>query len=329
MTFTCCLMVLNYNGRRHLDDCFSTLLVAAARSRHECRVVCVDNRSTEPDVEYLREHYPDVEVVVAERNDFLFSLNPIVASRSEEIVVILNNDMRFDPDFVDPLIEHMAAPDVFGVGARLLEWDGSRQQNAARRGWIERGWFYKRWEMTGGRASHTLEAPGGASAYRREMFVELGGFDPLYRPGYYEDFDLAYRAWARGWRCVYEPRSVIYHRESVTLTEVLGDARRARAHMRNHLLFTAKNIGDARFLALFLVTLPVRAGRPLLRGDGSMARALIDALPRFPRALRARFAAAKSHQRGTQEVFRAVEAPLMHARMETGAHRPAPSTAVT
>jgi GT2 family glycosyltransferase len=327
MKLTCCLMVLNYNGRRHLDDCFSTLLVAAARSRHDCRVVCVDNRSTEPDVEYIRERFPEVEVLVAERNDFLFSLNPIVASRSEEIVVILNNDMRFDPDFVDPLIEHMKAPDVFAVGARLLEWDGSRQQNAARRGWIERGWFYKRWHVEAAGAGHTLEAPGGASAYRREMFVELGGFDPLYRPGYYEDFDLAYRAWARGWRCVYEPRSVIYHRESVTLTEVLGDARRARAHMRNHLLFTVKNIGDARFLALFLATLPVRAGRPLLRGDGSMARALIDALPRFPRALRARAKAAKSPRRSTHEVFRAVDSPLVHMREETGSHRSAASTA--
>ncbi|NUQ20465.1 MAG: glycosyltransferase, partial [Gemmatimonadaceae bacterium] len=182
MTFTCCLMVLNYNGRRHLDDCFSSLLVAASRSKHECRVVCVDNRSTEPDVEYLREHFPEVEVVVAERNDFLFSLNAVVAAREEEIVVILNNDMRFDPDFVDPLVEHMADPDVFGVGARPLDWDGTGQQNAARRGWIERGWFYKRWATELEGASHTLEAPGGASAYRRWMFVELGGFDPLYRP---------------------------------------------------------------------------------------------------------------------------------------------------
>jgi GT2 family glycosyltransferase len=322
-------MVLNYNGRRHLDDCFSSLLVAARRSRHDCRVVCVDNHSTEPDVAYLRENFPEVEVVVAERNDFLFSLNAVVEARDEEIVVILNNDMRFDPDFVDPLIEHLAEPDVFAVGARLLQWDGSSQQNAARRGWIERGWFYKRWATELQGASHTLEAPGGASAYRREMFVELRGFDPLYRPGYFEDFDLAYRAWARGWRCIYEPGSVIYHRESVTLTEVLGNGRRARVHLRNHLLFTLKNIGGARFIALFLVTLPVRALRPLLRGDGSMARAFIDALPRFPRAVRARFDTAKERLRTTQAVFTAVEAPFAHAPSEAGPHQVAASAGST
>jgi GT2 family glycosyltransferase len=256
------------------------------------------------------ERFPQVEVIVAERNDFLFSLNAIVAARAEEIVVILNNDMRFDPDFVDPLVAHMAAPDVFAVGARLLEWDGSRQQNAARRGWTTRGWFYKRWATEAVGAVHTLEAPGGASAYRRDMFVELGGFDPLYHPGYYEDFDLAYRAWARGWRCIHEPRSVIYHHESVTLTDVLGDSRRARVHMRNHLLFTAKNIGDARFLAQFLAMLPVRAARPLLRGDGSMARAVLDALPRLRRALRARAKTAVAPGIRTHDIFAAVDRPL-------------------
>jgi GT2 family glycosyltransferase len=317
MTRSCCLMVLNYNGRRYLDDCFSSLLAAADRSRHDCRVVCVDNRSTEPDVEYLREHFPRVEVIVAERNDYLFSLNAVVASRGEEVVVILNNDMRFDPDFVDPLIEHMAEPDVFAVGARLLQWDGSAQQNAARRGWLERGWFYKRWATELRGAVHTLEAPGGASAYRRDMFVELGGFDPLYRPGYYEDFDLAWRAWTRGWRCIYEPRSVIYHHESVTLTEVLGDGRRARVHLRNHLLFTAKNIGDSGFLLLFLALLPLRALRPLLHGDRSQARAVLDALPRLPRALRGRLRAARTPSRGVRDVFAAVESPVRATTAES------------
>lgn len=310
MKFTCCLMVLNYNGRRHVDDCFSSLLAAAGRSKHDCRVVCVDNRSTEPDVAYIRAAFPAVEVVVAAKNDFLFSLNEVVKARDEQIVVLLNNDMRFDADFVDPMIEHMSGNDVFAVGARLMEWDGSRQQNAPRRGWIERGWFYNRWATEVEGPAHTLEAPGGASAYRREMFVELGGFDPLYRPGYYEDFDLAYRAWSRGWRSIYEPRSMIFHRESVTLTEVLGDGRRARVHLRNHLLFTAKNIGGTGFLALFIALLPIRAIRPLARGDSSMARAVLDALPRLSRALRARARRSRSALQ-TRGVLAAVERPLI------------------
>lgn len=288
MTLTCCLMVLNYNGRKHLDDCFSTLLVAAAQSRHECSVVCVDNRSTEPDVEYLRKTYPQVEVIVAAKNDYLFSLNPIVAQRSEDVVVILNNDMRFDAGFVDPLLEHFDHdPSLFAVAAQLMNWDGQSAQNAARRGWLHNAWFYKGWLDAPG-ATFTLEAPGGAAAYHRERFVALGGFDPLYRPGYYEDLDLSYRAWTHGWRSIFEPRSIIFHKEGVTMDDVFGTSRMSRMHFRNHVLFTARNIGGWRFLLAFLALLPLRALRPILRGDLLPLRGIVDALRRLPRALRAR-----------------------------------------
>lgn len=311
MTRTCCLMVLNYNGRQHLEDCFSTLLAAAARSRHDCRVVCVDNRSTEPDVEFLRERFPQVEVVVAAKNDFLFSLNAVVAGRSEEIVVILNNDMRFDPEFVDPLVAHFDDPSLFASAAQLVNWDVATPQNAARRGWTQNAWFYKGWRDAGGGPALSLEAPGGASAYHRERFVELGGFDPLYRPGYYEDLDLSYRAWMRGWRTVFEPGSIIYHKEGVTLDGVFGGRRMSRVHFRNHVLFTVKNIGDARFLALFLLLLPVRALRPLLGGDTLPLRGIAAALRRLPAALRAR-----RTRRGasSSEVFASIETGSVSVR---------------
>jgi len=312
-------MVLNYNGRSHLDDCFSTLLVAAARSRHDCRVVCVDNRSTEPDVAYLRERFPDVEVIVAAENDFLFSLNPIVAQRTEEVVVILNNDMRFDPDFVDPLVAHFDDPTLFAAAAQLMNWDGKTPQNAARRGWIHNAWFYKGWHGDGKNAVASIEAPGGASAYHRARFVALGGFDSLFRPGYYEDFDLSYRAWIHGWSTVFEPRSIIYHKEGVSMDDVFGRDRISRVHFRNHVLFTIKNIGGWRFLLAFLALLPIRALRPALRGDFLPMRGILGAIPRLPRALRAR----KARPRGSC-------AAAVFGRIEKGEPLPAqPSPALS
>ena len=290
MTLTCCLMVLNYNGRRHLDDCFSTLLVAAARSRHDCRVVCVDNLSTEPDVAYLRARFPEVEVIVAAENDFLFSLNPIVARRTEDVVVILNNDMRFDADFVDPLIAHFSDPTLFAAAAQLTNWEGDTRQNAARRGWVHNAWFYKGWRGDGQQAAASIEAPGGASAYHRQRFAELGGFDPLFRPGYYEDFDLSYRAWLRGWSTVFEPRSIIHHKEGMTMDGVFGRGRITRVHFRNHVLFTVKNIGGWQFLCAFLALLPLRAMRPMLHGDFMPICGIAAAVSRLGPALRARHA---------------------------------------
>ena len=283
------VVVLNWNGRKHLEALLPSLRASVAATPFPVDVVVVDNRSTEPDVDWVREHFPEFEVLVAERNDYLFSLNPIVAARPEELVVILNNDMRVEPDFLVPLVEHFEDPTVFAVSAKVMNWDGSEQTTAPRHLEVRRGWVHKSWDMAADCAAYTFEAGGGCSAYRRLMYADLGGYDPLYRPGYYEDTDLTYRAWQRGWRSVYEPRSVIYHRVGATLYDPARQERFEANLVRNHALFTAKNIGGAAFLLLFLALLPVRIVRNRLAGKRAIAHGLIAAIPRLPGALAGRF----------------------------------------
>jgi N-acetylglucosaminyl-diphospho-decaprenol L-rhamnosyltransferase len=286
-----CILVLNYNGRAHLDDCLSSLERAAARYGRPCPIVLVDNRSTDDSLAFTRARFPGVDVIVSPRNDFLFSLNAIVRARDEEVVVIVNNDMRFDDGFVAPLVEHFADRGVFAVGAAILDWTGSADTVGPRCARVEKCWFYKWWSYERQEAALTLEACGGAAAYRREMFDALDGFDPLYRPGYYEDLDLSYRAWGRGWTVVYEPRSRAYHRESASMLARFGDSGKARLLYRNHLLFTVKNIGGPRFLIGFFLLLPYRVLSPLARGYRVPLAGFLRAVPHLPRALRQRFRA--------------------------------------
>lgn len=287
-----CILVLNHDGLEHLDTCLSSALEAARHAGVPCPVVLVDNRSTDDSVAATRSRFPAVEVVVSPRNDFLFSLNAVVRARREEIVVVVNNDMRFDEQFVARLLVHFADPEVFAVGAAIRTWDDAADTVGPRCARVERCWFYKWWQFDAQRPSLTLEACGGAAAYRRAMFVALGGFDPLYRPGYYEDLDLSFRAWRRGWKVVYEPRSRAYHKESASMLARYGAARKARLLYRNHLLFTAKNVGDWTFLAGFLALLPLRALRPLLGGDAVPLAGFLRALPALPRAVARRFSEA-------------------------------------
>jgi GT2 family glycosyltransferase len=280
-----CVLVLNYNGLAHLDDCLGSLLRAARSYDGPCTVVCVDNKSTDGSREYVRERFVDVEVVEAPQNDFLFSLNAVINARTEEFAIVVNNDMRFADDFVTFLVGPFDDPDVGAVGAAILTWDGSADTVGPRCARLDQCWFYKWWRYDCQQPALTLEACGGAVAYRRRVFVELGGFDPLYRPGYYEDLDVSYRAWARGWKVVYEPRSRAYHKESVSMLERFGDAAKARMLYRNHLLFTTKNVGGWRFLIGFLALLPLRVLRPLFAGDHVPLRGFIWALPSLPAAL--------------------------------------------
>ena len=287
------LLVLNYNGIQHLQDCLSTALAAASELEGRCPVVLVDNRSTDASVAFTREHFPAVEVIVSPRNDFLFSLNDVVRHRPEDIVVVLNNDMRFAKGFVAPLLAHFADPAVFAVGAGIRNWDDSADTVGPRCARIRHCWFYKWWSVDRQQTAFTLEACAGAVAYRRSMFIELDGFDALYRPGYYEDLDLSYRAWARGWKVIYEPASRAYHRISASMKARYGQVEHERLFYRNHLLFTAKNIGGGAFLLGFLLLLPLRAVRPLIRGDLVPLIGFMRALPALPRAIARRFRASR------------------------------------
>jgi GT2 family glycosyltransferase len=277
-------------------------------------VVVVDNRSTEPDVAFVRREFPEMEVVVAERNDYLFSLNPIVASRPEEVVVVLNNDMRVEPDFLLPLLEHFRDPSVFGVSAKVYDWDGREETTGQRLIDLRHFWLYKHWVRGREGPCYTIEGGGGCTAYRRRMFAELGGFDPLFRPGYYEDFDLAYRGWTRGWRTVYEPRSVIYHRVGATLQQSAREEA-FRAHLaRNHALFTAKSVGGWSFLAGFLALLPVRIMRSWAAGDRANAVGLLRAIPHLPRAIGARLGAIGRSALSAPAIVAALRQPVRTIR---------------
>lgn len=285
---TCAVIVLNWNGRSHLEVLLPSLYEARHRWGQPLPIVVVDNRSSADDVRWLRSEHPEVEVVVAERNDFLFSLNPAVSARPEDIVIVLNNDMRVDRDFIAPLVAHFADSRVFAVAASVWNWDGKDRQLGQRRFEIRRNWL-RHWFDPITKPCYTAEAGGGCSAYRRRYFSALGGFDGLYRPAYWEDFDLTYRAWLRGWSSVIEPASVIYHCGSATLTEVLARGRMGRILSRNQFLFITKNIGGWGFVAGVLARLPHRLAFHALHGNWSLVWGQLSAVPRIPAALLSRW----------------------------------------
>ena len=130
-----------------------------------------------------------------------------------------------------------------------------------------------------------LYAGGASSVYDRARYEALGGFETVYRPMYFEDIELGYRAWRRGWRSLFEPGASVFHQRRAWIGTRFSDAQANERFLRNGLLFVWKNVRDPVMVAQNCAYVCARLLCELLRGDGTMARAALGALPRFERML--------------------------------------------
>ena len=207
-----CLAILNYNGKKHLKQLLPTARAAAEKYPGAFSVVVLDNQSTDADVVWIEREFPSVEAIVAPNNDFLFSYNWLAQRRTEDILVFLNNDLKVEQHFLTPLIQHFESPDVFSVSARSYDWNGGEVSSGPARLDFKNGFYSWNFDTQCQKTCHTLFTSGGFMAVDREKFIELAGFNRLFAPAYCEDLDLCFRAWRRGWRCIYEPNSIVWHR---------------------------------------------------------------------------------------------------------------------
>lgn len=236
-----CLAILNYNGRKHLEHLLPTAIAAAKRFPGNCPVLVLDNRSPDPDVEWVRREFPSVQVMEAPKNDFLFSYNWFAEKCDADVLVFLNNDLKLHPGFVGPLVRHFEHGDVFAVTATSRDWDDQIYTCGPARLKNHHGIYHWDYERDRQELCHTLFCSGGFMAVDRKKFLELGGFNRLFWPAYAEDLDLCFRSWRRGWRCVFEPASIVWHRENGTWGGNVGGSA-DRLMLRTSLLFQWANL---------------------------------------------------------------------------------------
>jgi len=176
-----------------------------------------------------------------------------------DFLVFINNDVIPEPGFLFPALNHFKDKDVFAVSF-----------NEPQFGWAKiwwRGGFIHHGIGGSGKEAHiSAWASGGSSIVRRSMWEKLGGFDPLFAPFYWEDFDLSYRAWKRGWKTIWEPNSVVHHKHESTISK-LDKSHVDLIKERNQILFAWKNISDPllRLSQPFGITLRIMTGPNYLK----------------------------------------------------------------
>ncbi len=284
------LFVLNYNGFHYISDCIESLVIAIKNSKHECQLTVIDNESTDKSVEIIEQKFPSINLMKC-KNRVLCSFNEAVKTSKASIVFLLNNDLKVDPFFIDPLIsvfnEH---ENVFLAAPKSFLFDGSYEGGFSVP-FMTLGTFQSTCHFQGSEKHLNelgLTFATGFGAFDRDKFVALGGYDDLYLPGRMEDADLSLRAWKMGWKSYYEPKSIVYHLGAKSFRDRFGVRGTMEIAHRNTFLFTWKNIHDFWFLLSHFIFLLPRTTWMLLKGRYEYLTAFIKALGRLPTALQKR-----------------------------------------
>lgn len=302
------ILVLNYNGHDLLAECLPSIVEAAARAPVPCPVTVVDNGSTDGSLEWLAREWPGVGVV-REANRGLASFNEVLARLDEPVVLLLNSDVKLEPESVRPLLaafdDHddalFSAPQCWTFDG--AEYEGMRTRVRTRYGLVQGMCRVPGHESVVDRPDLTA-ASGPVLAVDRRKFLALGGYDPVYFPGRIEDLDLGFRGWMAGWKGYYVPSSRAYHKGFGSFGPAFGRKGCDRLAARNSLIFAWKNLGGRR-LAAHLAWLPARLARDLAARRVDFALALLEALARLGdvRSARRALAVGGGHWIDRQEAF--------------------------
>jgi GT2 family glycosyltransferase len=262
--FAASVVIPTWNGRELLSECLGSV-VGASHDGQPVEVIVVDNGSTDGSSGFVARDFPQVRLLVNDANrGFAAACNQGARAAASEHVFFLNNDARVEAGWLAPLLRTLATdPQVAAVGSLVLDWAGA-SIDFGRAGLTSSG---RGIQLDIGQPvtqapdgpTDQLFANGAAVMVRRDLFLEVGGFDERFF-AYYEDVDLGWRYWVMGWRVILEPASRVFHRHH-------GTSRRLRPEQvdflltRNAIAAAVKNVDDETLRRLLPVLLLEESAR--------------------------------------------------------------------
>lgn len=215
------VVVVNLNGRALLAECLDAL-AAQEYPSDRLEVLMVDNGSTDDSVSFVREGYPRVQVIEAGRNLGFAGGNNLGARIARgDYLALINNDASAGSCWLRSMVEALegrpkavcAASKILDQEGTIIDFIGPAMNLYGRAFHVDEGLPA---EPNSYDEPRELLAPcGGAMMIERDVFWQVGGFDEDYL-AYFEDLDLGWRLWLYGYKVLFVPGAVVYHKQHQT-----------------------------------------------------------------------------------------------------------------
>lgn len=272
------VVIPNYNGKDLLEANLPSVFAALKFAGVNYEVIVIDDASVDSSITFVQRHYPKIKLLVNEINiGFSPTINKGIFSAQHELILALNSDVQLAEHYFIDQLKYFNSPDTFGVMGKIVGLNGEGIQDGAK---------YPQTSFKGIKTTYnylpSAETPeiwlpsfflSGANALMdRKKLWQLGGFDEIYAPFYYEDVDLGIRAWRAGWKCYFESNAICMHETSSTISKLKSEKVKIIIE-RNRIIFNHLHLMGWH-LQFFKYWLWVRCFSKLIKGNSTIYKAI-------------------------------------------------------
>lgn len=243
------VVILNWNGVKLLEQFLPSIIAFSP----EATVYVADNASTDTSVEFVKENFPSVKIIINKENfGFAKGYNEALKDIDADIYALVNSDVEVTEKWLSPIIETFKKePNTAVVQPKILDFKNREyfEYAGAAGGFVDkfgfpfcRGRIFDTIEKDNGQYDTDLEifwASGACFFIRKDVYWELNGFDDDFF-AHQEEIDLCWRIFNQGYTIKYCHQSKVYHVGGATLNE--GSPRKTFLNFRNSLAMMVKNL---------------------------------------------------------------------------------------
>ena len=180
-------------------------------------LVIIDNASTDETQKLLKRIEGATIVKNSVNEGFLKACNQAAKLVTTEHILFLNNDTTLNPGSIKVGVEVLNDELVGAVGGRVILPDGTLQE-AGNILWNDGTCvgFGRGLPQDADVCMHQRSVDYCSGVFlmtRADLFREIGGFDDIFAPAYYEETDYCAQIQSRGLKIIYDPRISLTHVE--------------------------------------------------------------------------------------------------------------------
>jgi GT2 family glycosyltransferase len=303
------VIVLNWNGKDHIDECLDTLFKQTYKNYE---VIVVDNGSTDGSNDTIKNKFKKAKLIQNKKNaGFCKANNQGIRISKGKYIITLNNDTKIDKDWLKELVEVAEThPEAGMLSCKMLFYDKPDHINS--RGLklyydakaVDEGFNVP--DSENEEIKEVFGPCGGAAFFTRELINDINQNNEFYDEDFFiysDDLDVSFRARLRGWKCLYVPKARIYHKFQGTTGKISNFG--LYYGIKNKMFFIIKNYP----LTSLLKYSPIILGRQLVsfiyylvKLNPAAFKSRLAILYKLPKMLRKRYRIQKTKKVSSQEI---------------------------